>query len=212
MAGSPEATRRDILRLLARARLRGDAAPTVREIGAAVGLRSSRSVHRHLECLRGDRLVTSVEGRARTLAVTDRGMQAVGEMPLMGRIAAGRGLEAVSTDDGSYSLFSSLLLSDRGGGRYVLRVVGDSMIDAHIADGDVLVVEENEDPPDGAVVVALLNGGDEVTVKKLYRERGEAGDLVRLAPKNGDHEDIVVSADSVAIQGEVVYVIHPPRR
>lgn len=212
MAGSPEETRRDILRFLVRARLRGDAAPTVREIGAAVGLKSSRSVHRHLERLRGDRLVASVEGRARTLSVTERGMQAVGEMPLMGRIAAGRGLEAVSTDDGSYSLFSSLLLSDRGGGRYVLRVVGDSMIEAHIADGDVLIVEENEDPPDGAVVVALLNGGEEVTVKKFHRERGEAGDMVRLSPRNGNHEDIVVSADSVRIQGEVVYVIHPPRR
>ncbi|MBA2376446.1 MAG: repressor LexA [Rubrobacter sp.] len=208
MADSPEATRRDILGFLVHKRLRGDVSPTVREIGAAVGLRSSRSVHRHLERLRADGLVASVEGRPRTLTVTDRGLQAVGEMPLMGRIAAGRGLEAVSADDEAYSLYSTLLLSDRGGGRYVLRVVGDSMYGAHIADGDVLVVEENEDPPDGAVVVALLHDGDEVTVKKLHRE----GDTVRLVPKNGDHEDIVVPADGVTIQGEVVYVIHPPRR
>lgn len=212
MADSPEATRSDILKLLVHASLRGDVTPTVREIGEVVGLKSSRSVHRHLERLRSDRLITSVEGRPRTLTVTERGMQAVGEMPLMGRIAAGRGLEAISTDDESYSLFASLLLSNRGGGRYVLRVVGDSMYGAHIADGDVLIIEENEDPPDGAVVVALLHGGDEVTVKKLYRERGEAGDMVRLVPKNGDHRDIVVSAGDVTIQGEVVYVIHPPRR
>ncbi len=212
MVDSPEATRRDILGFLVRASLRGEVSPTVREIGAAVGLRSSRSVHRHLERLRADGFVASIEGKPRTLTVTDRGLQAVGEMPLLGRIAAGRGLEAISTDDEAYSLYSTLLLSDRGGRRYVLRVVGDSMYGAHIADGDVLIVEGNEDPPEGAVVVALLDEGDEVTVKKLYRERGEAGDLVRLVPKNGDHEDIVVSADDVTIQGEVVYVIHPPRR
>jgi repressor LexA len=212
MADSPEATRSDILEFLIHASLRGDVSPTVREIGAAVGLKSSRSVHRHLERLRADGLITSVVGLPRTLTVTERGMQAVGEMPLMGRIAAGRGLEAISTGDESYSLFSSLLLSDRGGDRYVLRVVGDSMYGAHIADGDVLIVEENEDPPDGSVVVALLHNGDEVTVKKLHRERGEVGDMVRLVPRNGDHEDIVVSAGDVTIQGEVVYVVHPPRR
>ncbi len=208
MADSPEETRRDILRFLVNAGLRGDVPPTVREIGAAVGLKSSRSVHRHIEHLRGDRLVTSVEGRPRTLTVTERGLQAAGEIPLMGRTAAGRGLEAIPADDEAYSLYSTLLLSDRGGSRYVLRVVGDSMYGAHIADGDVLVVEGNEDPPDGSVVVALLHGGDEVTVKKLYRE----GDEVRLVPKNGDHRDIVVSAGDVTIQGEVVYVIHPPRK
>lgn len=208
MVDSPEAIRYEILKVIARTSLRGEVSPTVREVGEAVGLRSSRSVHRHLERLRDGGFVTSIVGSPRTLAITDRGLQAVGEMRLKGRIAAGRGLEAISTDDETYSLFANLLLSDRGGNRYVLRVVGDSMIGAHIADGDVLVVEENEDPPDGTVVVALLHGGEEVTVKKLYRE----GDLVRLAPKNGDHRDIVVPAEDVTIQGEVVYVIHPPRR
>ncbi len=82
------------------------------------------------------------------------------------------------------------------------------MIGARIEDGDLLVVEEDEDPPDGTVVVALLNGGEEVTVKKLYRE----GEMVRLRPHNGGHEDIVVSADEVRVQGRVVYVIHPPSR
>lgn len=82
------------------------------------------------------------------------------------------------------------------------------MSGAGIEDGDVLVVEENEDPPDGTVVVALLNGGEEVTVKRLYRE----GEQVRLVPQNGDHEEIVVPAEEVRVQGEVVYVLHPPRR
>jgi repressor LexA len=65
-------------------------------------------------------------------------------MLLMGRIAAGRGLEAIPSSDEVYSLYSTLLLSNRGGNRYVLRVKGNSMYGAHIADGDVLIVEENE--------------------------------------------------------------------
>ena len=128
----------------------------------------------------------------------------------MGRIAAGRGLEAVAVGDEAYSLAAELLGS-RGRGRYLLRVVGQSMIGAHIADGDLLVVEEDEDPPDGTVVAALIGNGEEVTVKRLYRERGGAGDLLRLRPENGDHEDLVVPAEDVKIQGRVVYVIHPPR-
>jgi repressor LexA len=90
-------------------------------------------------------------------------------------------------------------------------VVGQSMIGAHIADGDLLVVEEDEDPPDGTVVAALIGDGEEVTVKRLYREKNEAGDLLRLKPENGDHQDLVVSAENVTIQGRVVYVVHPPR-
>ena len=82
------------------------------------------------------------------------------------------------------------------------------MVGARIEDGDLLVVEEDEAPPDGAVVVALLGGGDEVTVKRLYRE----GEKVRLRPENGEHQEILVSADEIRVQGRVIYVVHPPRR
>ncbi len=81
------------------------------------------------------------------------------------------------------------------------------MTGARIEDGDLLVVEEDEDPPDGTVVVALLNGGEEVTVKRLYRE----GEMVRLKPENGEHEDLVVPAEDVKIQGRIVWVFHPPK-
>ena len=69
-----------------------------------------------------------------------------------------------------------------------------------------MAVEEDEDPPDGAVVVTLLRDGEEVTGKRLYRE----GEVVRLKPQNGEHEDFVISAREVRIQGRVVHVIHPP--
>jgi repressor LexA len=183
----------------------------VREVGEAVGLRSSQTAYKHLKKLEEAGYIEREGGRARGIRLTEKGWEAAGEMPLMGRIAAGRGLEAVTVGDEAYSLAAELVGSRSGRRRYLLRVVGQSMIGAHIADGDLLVVEEDEDPPDGAVVAALIGDGEEVTVKRLYRERGEAGDLLRLRPENGDHEDLVVPAEDVTIQGRVVYVVHPPR-
>ena len=129
-------------------------------------------------------------------------------LSILGGIAAGRGLEAVVTGDEACSLATKILLTSSGGRRYLLRVVGQSMIGARIEDEDLLVVEEDENPSDGAVVVALLRDGEEVTVKKLYRE----GEMVRLKPQNGEHEDLVISAREVRIQGRVVHVIHRPGR
>lgn len=199
--------RMEMLRYLAR--VSGEGPPSVREVGEAVGLRSSQTAYKHLKKLEESGYVEREGGsrRARGIRLTEKGWEAAGEMPLLGRIAAGRGLEAVSVGDDAYSLAAELVGSRSGRRRYLLRVVGQSMIGAHIADGDLLVVEEDEDPPDGTVVAALIGGGEEVTVKRLYRE----GDLLRLKPENGDHEDLVVSADNVTIQGRVVYVVHPPR-
>ncbi len=82
------------------------------------------------------------------------------------------------------------------------------MTGAGIEEGDRLLVEENEDPSDGVVVVALLRG-QKVTVKRLHRQ----GESVRLSPQSdGEHEDLVFPAGDVAVQGEVVLVMHPPRR
>ncbi len=203
--------RMEMLRRLARAGARGEGPPSVREVGEAVGLRSSQTAYKHLKKLEEAGYIEREGGRARGIRLTEKGWEAAGEMPLMGRIAAGRGLEAVTVGDEAYSLAAELVGSRLGRRRYLLRVVGQSMIGAHIADGDLLVVEEDEDPPEGAVVAALIGDGEEVTVKRLYRERGEAGDLLRLRPENGDHEDLVVPAEDVTIQGRVVYVVHPPR-
>lgn len=201
--------RMEVLKYLARRAAAGEGPPSVREVGEAVGLRSSQTAYKYLKKLEEDGFVERQGGRqARGVRLTEKGWEAAGEMPLLGRIAAGRGLEAIATNDEAYSLAAELLGSRSGRPRYLLRVVGQSMIGAHIADGDILVVEEDEDPPDGEVVVALLRNGEEVTVKRLYRE----GDNVRLKPENGDHEDLVMSTGDVAVQGRVVYVVHPPRR
>ncbi len=202
--------RLDILKLLARREGTAGRTPSIREIAEGVSLRSPQTVYHHLKWLEESGYLERLDDRPRTPRLTEKGWGAVldGGTPLLGRIAAGRGLEAVVTGDEAYSLAAELVLPSSGRRRYLLRVVGQSMIGARIEDGDLLVVEEDEDPPDGTVVVALLNGGEEVTVKKLYRER----EMVRLKPQNGQHEDIVVPAREVRIQGRVVYVIHPPER
>ena len=200
--------RLEILKFLARREGMAGRTPSIREIAEGVSLRSPQTVYHHLGRLEGSGHLERLDDRPRTPRLTEKGWGAVldGGAPLLGRIAAGRGLEAVVTGDEAYSLAAELMLPGSGRRRYLLRVVGQSMIGARIEDGDLLVVEEDEDPPDGTVVVALLNGGEEVTVKKLYRD----GEMVRLKPQNGAHEDIVVPAREVRIQGRVVHVIHPP--
>jgi SOS-response transcriptional repressor LexA len=109
----------------------------------------------------GEPLPSAGEGRPKMIWITEKGWEAAGRMSLMGRIAAGRGLEAVATDE-AYSLAAELLVTRSGRRCYLLRVVGQSMVGARIEDGDLLVVEEDEVPPDEAVVVALLRGAERV--------------------------------------------------
>jgi repressor LexA len=197
--------RMEILRYLARRVTRGEGSPSVREVGRAVGFRSSQPAHKHLRRLEEHGYIEVEGDRTRGIKLTEKGWEAAGRTPLLGRIAAGRGLEAVAVGDEAYSLTAELLSSCSGRQRYLLRVVGQSMVEARIEEGDLLVVEEDEDPPDGAVVVALLRG-EEATVKRLRRE----GETVRLRSQNGGYEDIIVPAEDVKVQGRVVYVVHPP--
>ncbi len=199
--------RLEILKFLAKREVtKGSLAPSVREIARTVGLKSSQTVHHHLRKLEEADYLERLDDRSRTPKLTAKGWEAAGRAPLLGRVAAGRGIEAIA-DEGGSSLAADLFASRLGRRRYTLTATGDSMTGARIDEGDTLLVEENEDPPDGTVVVALLNG-ERVTVKRLYRE----GEMVRLKPQNGEHKDIVVSAEEVRVQGEVLIVLHPPGR
>jgi repressor LexA len=200
--------REEILRYLARRAGGGEVPPSVREVGVEVGLRSSQTVHHHLRKLEEEGYVVRDRG-ARMVRLTEKGWGVAGRMGLLGRIAAGRGLEAVANEE-AYSLAAELLASRAGRRRYLLRVVGQSMVGVRIEDGDLLVVEEEESPPDGSVVVVLLREGEEVTVKRLYRE----GEMLRLKPEAppGEYEEMVVPANEARVQGRVVYVLHPPGR
>jgi repressor LexA len=120
------------------------------------------------------------------------------ELPLAGRIAAGRPLEAVEDRE-------TISLADfaRGQNTYVLQVRGESMRDDHILDGDYIVVEQTQVANPGEIVVALV-GEDEATVKRFYRE---PGGKVRLQPANSQMAPIIVLAADVKVQGRVVGVL-----
>jgi repressor LexA len=183
----------------------------VREIGEAVGLKSSQTVHHHLLGLEEGGYVERgglPNRNRRPLRLTRKGWGAVSTRPLLGRIAAGRGLEATANEE-PYSLAAELLTSRPGRRRFLLEAKGDSMTGAGIDEGDLLVVEENPSPPDGSVVAALVLGGreEEATVKVLRRQ----GESIRLEARNGAHEDIVVPAERVVVQGTVEWVIRRVR-
>lgn len=197
-----------ILRYLAGREVRGEGPPTVREVAGIGKFKSSRTGRLRLEKLQEQGFVERDEApsrKRRPVRLTKAGWEVVGEMPLLGRIAAGAGIDAVVHDD-VYSLVAELASSKSGKRRYMLKASGQSMVGAGIEDGDELIIEEDQSPPDGTVVAALL-GDEQVTVKRLYRN----GDMVRLAPANPDYEDIVVRAEEVTVQGRVIRVLHPPR-
>ena len=121
------------------------------------------------------------------------------EFPLLGRIAAGRPLEAI----GERETFSLGDFASGKGNIYVLRVKGDSMVDDHICDGDYILVEGSDTAQNGEIVVALVEGTD-ATLKRFFPE---AGGRVRLQPANAQMEPIVVAARDVKIQGRVIGVL-----
>lgn len=210
MTGSSDSLDRrdlDILKFLAGREVRGEGPPSTREVAGAAGLKSPRSGYVRLGKLADEGYVEMGEGeglKRRPVKLSRSSWEAIGEMPFAGRIAAGRGLEALAVGE-SYSLTTELLASGSHRSRYLLRVVGESMRDGGIHDGDLLVVEEDPSPEDGAIVVALLHGGEEVTVKRLRRENGN----IRLRAQSDGYEDIVVAASEVEIQGRVVWTLHP---
>jgi repressor LexA len=120
------------------------------------------------------------------------------ELPLAGRIAAGKPLEAVEDKE-------AISLADfaRGHNTFVLQVKGESMREDHILDGDFIVVEQTQVANPGEIVVALVDE-DEATVKRFYRE---SGGRIRLQPANAQMSPIVVPAANVKIQGRVVGVL-----
>ena len=155
--------------------------PTVREIGEAVGLTSSSSVHAQLANLERRGLLTKdpTKPRAMTLAGDEHRTDAI-PVPLLGRIAAGAPVLAAEHVEEHVSVPSGFV---RGSGEhFALRVAGDSMIDAGILDGDLVVIHRQDAAEDGDIVAALLPGPaeDEATVKRL----GHDGGRVMLIPEN----------------------------
>ena len=173
-------------------------APTLHEIGRHLRLSSVATVHKHLRQLEEKGAVRRLEHRSRALAVVPGPQVAAGaRIPLLGTVAAGTPIEAIEVP-GTIAVPEEFL------GRrdtFALRVRGDSMIDDGIHDGDVVVVESRADAPNGATVVAVIDG--EATVKKLVRRRG----MVHLVPANERMAPIVVPGDRVEIRGVVIALL-----
>ena len=175
-------------------------APTIEEIGEHFGLSSLATVHKHLSNLQAKGLVKRDWNRSRALELvpTRVAVQAI-ELPLLGRVAAGSPIEAITASE------TIFVPEDMVGRRdtYVLQVKGDSMIDEQIRDGDFVIVENRKSANDGEMVIALVDG-ENATLKKLYRE---GGGKVRLQPANARLKPIVLDQDRLAIQGVVIGVL-----
>jgi len=174
-------------------------APTLEEIGERFELRSMATVHKHLSNLETKGLIRRKWNHSRAIEVTDdRRKAAAVSIPLLGRVAAGRPIEAIEGND-TIEVPASLL---RKRDSYALRVSGDSMMDEGILDGDIILVEERPDPRSGEVVVATVDG--EATVKRFYREKNGS---VRLQPSNAAFKPIVVADGNLQIRGAVVGLV-----
>lgn len=174
-------------------------APTLEEIGERFELRSMATVHKHLSNLETKGLIRRKWNHSRAIEVTDdRRKAAAVSIPLLGRVAAGRPIEAIEGND-TIEVPASLL---RKRDSYALRVSGDSMMDEGILDGDIILVEERPDPRSGEVVVATVDG--EATVKRFYREKNGS---VRLQPSNAAYKPIMVADGDLQIRGAVVGLV-----
>ena len=169
--------------------------PTVRDIGKAIGLTSSSTVHTHLSNLEKLGLIRRDPTKPRALELLAKAKQVVGPkgLPLVGRVAAGQPVLAEENIE-DYVDLPPIAGGDDGG--FILRVSGDSMKDAGIFHGDHVVVRKQETADDGDIVVALA--GEEATVKRFFKE----SDHVRLQPENEAME--AIRTRDVQILGRVV--------
>jgi len=183
-----------ILQCITRYITQNGRSPTLDEIGQLLEIRSKGTIHRYVKSLID-------KGHLQRTGRNWRGLRLAGEqnrrltiLPLAGRIAAGKPIEAISEQ---YEInFSEMLL---GPGRYVLEVQGDSMIDAGILDGDLVIVRETQSADNGDIIVALIDN-NEATLKRLRKK----GNQVELIPDNQSMTPMIYSADRINIQGVVV--------
>lgn len=170
-------------------------APSVRDIGADLGIKSTSSVHLYLHNLEAKGFIEQDAGKKRTIRLCAPYARAFGRVPLIGAITAGSPILAVENFEGYVDLpwNNAKYSTDE---LFALKVRGESMIDAGIFDGDIVIVRKGSYADNGRIVVALIE--DEATVKTFYREDGH----FRLQPENKTMEPIITS--DVALLGIVI--------
>ena len=165
--------------------------PSVREICAATGLRSTSTVHSHLKSLEALGYITRDAGLNRSIHIV--GASAAKQVPILGKVTAGLPILAVEDIEGY------IPYPDKSGKELFAHVDGLSMINAGILDGDYVIAEKTPVAENGEIVVGMI--GDEATVKRFYKEKG----TFRLQPENPDFEPII--SDEITILGKVIAVI-----
>ena len=170
-------------------------APSVRDIVASLGIKSTSSVHLYLHNLEAKGYIEQDAGKKRTLRICAPYARVAGKVPLLGAITAGAPILAVENFEGYVDLpwNNARYTSDE---LFALKVKGESMIEAGILDGDVVIVKKGSYADNGQIVVALIE--DEATVKTFFRENGH----YRLQPENRTMEPIIVN--EVALLGIVI--------
>jgi repressor LexA len=179
--------------------------PSYEEIARGLELASLATVHKHISVLEGKNYLKRGFNQSRSLELTPKYVQeqrrvrpTIAEIPMLGRIAAGMPVEAVEQREVlNFADFAG------DGNTFALEVRGNSMIDDHICDGDVILLERVTQARDGDIVVALVAGSD-TTLKRFYRE---SADTVRLQPANASLKPILVPARDVQIQGRLLAVL-----
>jgi repressor LexA len=178
--------------------------PSYEEIAHGLELASLATVHKHISALETKNYLKRGFNQSRSLELAPKYLQEqrrsrpAMEIPLLGRIAAGSPVEAVEQRETlNFADFTG------NGNTFALEVRGNSMIEDHICDGDLILVEKLTQAHDGDIVVALV-GGHETTLKRLYRE---PGDQIRLQPANSALKPIMVPARDVQIQGRLLAVL-----
>jgi repressor LexA len=169
--------------------------PSLEEIGAAFGLSSVATVHKHVQHLVEKRFLRKAWNRSRSVEPVETAAGAQTALPLLGWVAAGRPIEAVEVAE---TIDVPRELVPKRGESFVLRVRGNSMIEDQIRDGDFVIVESRPEARDGETVVALIRG-EEATLKKFYRR----GPSVRLEPANAQLRPLELPAQDVQIRGVV---------
>lgn len=173
--------------------------PSMEEIAEHFHFASLNAVFKHLEALERRGHLHRDSNRARAIQLSSTADAGVQSVPLLGYVAAGRPIEAVANPE---TLQIPEYFLPRRNKHFVLRVKGESMIDAHIEDGDYVVVESRETAQPGDMVVALIDE-ESVTLKRYYPE----GSRIRLQPSNETLEPIIVDSSRVKIQGVIVSVM-----
>ena len=181
--------------------------PTIREIGEDVGISSTSVVKYNLDILERENLIERDREISRGIRVVADRMAEVIRVPLLGRIAAGRPIPVPDSDfspfgyDESVELTRNIVGDDRG--IYALEVRGNSMIDALINDGDIVVMRSQERVENGELAAVWLRDEGEATLKRFFLE----GEQVRLQPENPTMQPMFFSAKDVEVKGKVVCVI-----